>query len=679
MRPIIGALILVLTAFPALAAMSGKTESIQSDITELSLEALMDVTVTIASKKEEKLSETAAAIYVITQEDIRRSGVTNIAEALRMAPGVNVALINSNTWAISVRGFNRRFADKLLVLIDGRSIYRPIFSGSYWHRQNPVLEDIERIEIIRGPGAAIWGANAVNGIINIITKNAKDTQGGLLTGGAGNLEKGFGTLRYGGQVGEDFHYRAYVKGHKRDNFKQTTGESAEDDWHSLQSGFRMDWDASTKDAVTIQGDIFDGESGVVSTFAVPFPPFGVEQASDVFDSGLNVIGRWKHTWSETSDMFLQVYYDHVDSKTHYLDGFGQVTRTLDFDFHHYFQFQKNQIITWGLEYRHIFDDITNPSNIVYNPDSRDYKLFSAFVQDDITLIKDKFKVIVGSKFEHNDFTGFEFQPNGRFIWTPRERHSIWGAISRAVRTPNRSEHDFDPLYSTHVPPNALFPGAPDALFTVVGDKDFDSEELLAYELGYRFLPTDKISIDIAAFYNDYDKLLTFELGPPTLSGTAEDPFLVLPAVVDGDHLTGEAFGLETTFRFNPYPWWKLQASHTFLKMHHRATNSADINPDRFQRTAAENQLYFRSSMDIGRNLDWDTTFRFVDDVPEWDIDYYLEMDMRLAWRPMKNVELSIVGQNLLDNRHPENADVTGFATPVTEVPRSIYGKVTLRF
>lgn len=665
-------------AFPVWAAMPGNTPPAQSDLTELSLEALMDVTVTIASRKEEKLSETAAATYVITQEDIRRSGVTSIPEALRMVPGINVARLTSNIWAITARGFNNRFANKLLVLMDGRTLYSPIFSGVFWSVQDTVLEDIERIEVIRGPGAAIWGANAVNGIINIITKTAKDTQGGLLTGIAGNIEAG-GTFRYGGKAGDDLHYRAYLKGHKQDDFYQlSTGESNEDEWHHVQGGFKMDWDVSADDAVTIQGDIFNGESGNVETFAVPFPPFAYQQGIDQDDFGLNVIGRWKHTWSEASDMVLQMYYDHTDSKRYFLDGFGQIVRTLDIDFHHRFPLFSNQEITWGLGFRHIFDDITNASHIIFNPENRDYQLFSAFVQDDITLIEDTLKFIIGAKFEHNDFSGFEFQPNVRFQWNPRERHSVWGAISRAVRTPSRIEHDFEHFYLNPLPPNALFPGSPVTLFDFIGNKDFDSEELIAYELGYRFLPTDKISFDIAAFYNDYDNLYTAELGPPSLSGTATDPFLVIPAVPENGHLTGESFGLETTIRFNPLTWWKLQASHSFLKANHRATDTTDPESDRFQKTAPENQLYFRSSMDIVSNLEWDTTFRFVDEVTGWNIDDYLEMDMRLAWKPTKNVELSLVGLNLLDNRHPEASDNSNQAA-TAEVPRSVYGKVTLRF
>jgi len=673
MRPLIGALILALTAFPAWASSSGNTLSAQTDLTELSLEELMDVTVTIASKKEQKLSETAAAVFVITQEDIRRSGVTSIPEALRMVPGVNVARINSNTWAISIRGFNGRFANKLLVLMDGRTLYTPIFAGVNWHEKDTLLEDIEKIEVIRGPGAAIWGSNAVNGIINIITKNAKDTQGGLLVGGAGNIERG-GALRYGGHVGDDLQYRAYVKGFERDGFKLTTGKGAEDEWHQLIGGFRVDWDTSTKDAITIQGDIYSGESGEITTLPVIFPPFAIRQGVPEDDFGLNVIGKWQHTWSETSDSVLQIYYDHTDSKTHLLDDFGVVVRTLDMDFHHNFRFLGNQDVTWGLGYRHIFDDITNSSQVVFNPDSRDYKIFSAFIQDDIALIEDRLKVIIGSKFEHNDFSGFEIQPNARFLWTPHGRHSVWGSISRAVRTPSRSDHDLEALFTGVLPPDSLFPGSPAAFAAVVGNSDFDSEELLAYEFGYRFLPMDQISIDIAAFYNDYDKLPTYEFGTPTLN-----PFLVVPFVPENGHLTGEAYGVETTVRFKPYPWWKLQVSHSFLKINLSAEDSSDVLAEsRYDGTSPQNQLYFRSSMDLPANLTWDTTFRFADNVPEWKVDEYLEMDMRLAWRPTKNLEISIVGQNLLNDAHPEAND-TSTTAPATEIPRSIYGKVTLRF
>lgn len=440
--------------------------------------------------------------------------------------------------------------------MDGRTIYTPIFSGVFWNTRDAMLEDVERIEVIRGPGAAMWGANAVNGIINIITKSAEDTQGGLISAGGGDEERGFGSLRYGGKMSDRVYYRSYVKYFNRDEFIGSSGENPNDEWDALQGGFRMDGDITDMDSFTLQGDIYDGDGGDLEDVTVPFPPYLLRRNVDTKFSGGNILGRWKHTFSDTSDMALQLYYDRTEEQFNFLDNFRLVVNTFDMDFQHRFQINNRQDLTWGFGFRYISDDINNASNVSFDPASRDTQLYSAFVQDEIALIKDRLKFILGSKIEHNDYTGFEIQPSGRILFTPHERHTVWTSISRAVRTPSRIDDDTSSFYMSPLPPGALFPGSPTALYSIIGDRDFDSEELIAYEIGYRFQPKDDLFIDIAVFYNDYDNLKTYEVGTPFLDISSASPFLVIPAIVD-NKMNGETYGIELSAQWQALEWWRL--------------------------------------------------------------------------------------------------------------------------
>ncbi len=676
MKSIIGALLLFLATLPAWASDSGTMLMAQTDLTELPLEALLDITVTIASRKEEKLSETAAATFVLTQDDIRRSGATNIPDALRMVPGLQVAQINSNNWAVSSRGFNHRFATKLLVLMDGRTLYTPMFSGVFWHYQDTLLEDIERIEVIRGPGAAMWGANAVNGIINIITKKAKDTQGGLLVGGGGNKESGFGSFRYGGKVGEDLYYKAYVKGFRRDELRLQTGEKAKDDWDQIRGGFKLDWEKNEQDTFTLQGDYYDGTSGDLESVTVPFSPYSVNREVPIESSGGNVLGRWKRKWSEDSEMILQAYYDRADDKSKFFEGFRRVVDTFDIDFQHRFPLRDNQELTWGLGFRYISDEVSNASNVSYHPTNRGTELLSAFIQDEISFFNDKIKVILGTKIEQNDYSDFEAQPNGRILWAPNKKNTLWASVSRAVRTPSRADQDLGSLYAAPIPPGSLYPGSPVALYTIVGNQEYVSEEVIAYELGYRVQPTDLFSLDIAAFFNDYQNLETFETGTPYFAGTAAAPHLVIPAM-KSNKMSGETYGVEVSAQWKPFPWWRLMGSYTFLQIQLYPLDSTDPSPKRFEGTSPTNQFTFRSSMDLPKNVELDVFVRYVDVLPEFRIDSYVATDVRIGWSPFEALELSLVGRNLT-GAHAEFKDGT-FGVPITEIERSVYGKVTWKF
>lgn len=683
---------LVFTMVPFIVdAADLKASSTAPDFASLSLEELMNYPVTSVSKKEEKLSEAAAAIHVITQEDIRRSGVTSIPEALRLAPGMQVARLDSHTWAISARGFNDIFANKLLVLLDGRSVYTPLFSGVFWEIQDTLLEDIERIEVIRGPGATLWGANAVNGVINIITKRAKDTQGFLITGGGGTEERGFGGVRYGTKLSDNAFLRVYGKYFNRDESVLPNGDDAGDAWQMGQGGFRIDWDASENNLLTFQGDVYGGKLEQTLTRLSPIPPFtpnNVHGRSD--EAGGNLLGRWTHEFAADSRMALQTYYDRTfrDSA-----NFKEDRDAFDVDFQHRFALGHRQDIVWGLGYRLTTDKVRETDNfdVSLDPPSRTTHLFSSFVQDEITLVKERLNLTLGSKFEHNDFTGFEYQPSGRLVWTPHKRHTFWGAISRAVRTPSRAEDDIRlnqrPVFPANAffPPNALFPGSPGsppAVTSIFGDRNFDSEKLMAYEFGYRVQPHKRLSVDLALFYNEYDDLRTLEPGTPFFRFLPSHPGVPPPhiAFVVGNRMSGETYGVEIAPAWQMTDWWRWRVSYTFLEMHlHTDGSSGDTTTEQgIEGSNPHHQLTLSSSIDFPHDVTLDWAVRYVDQLPARMIDSYVVMDVRLAWRPIKNLELSIVGQNLLDDRHPESAP-SFIATQPTEVQHSVYGKITWRF
>ncbi len=660
----------------------------QTDFTEFDLEELMtmNIEVTSVAKKPQKLFDATAAVFLITQEDIRRSGVTSIPEALRMVPGLQVARIDVNKWAITSRGFNGRFANKLLVLIDGHSIYTPLYSGVFWEMRDILLEDVDRIEVIRGPGATLWGANAVNGVINIITKQAKDSQGSLVAIGAGTEERGFGGVRYGGKLGEETHYRAYAKYFNRDNAVDASGEEMADDWKVTRAGFRIDWQASDQkqaaslffcNSLTLQGDIYDGYAGETVTTATLSPPY-----TEIYDERLNIAGgnvllRGKRAFSESSDATIQIYYDRTEWGT----DTSEDRDIFDFDFQHRFALGEQQEFVWGLGYRLTRDDFTSSFTISLNPDSRDDHLFSAFMQDDISLFKDRLRLTVGSKFEHNDYTGFEIQPNARLLWTLYERHSVWTSVSRAVRTPSRAEHDMW-INRQVIPPNTpgINPSLLPAVVSIRGNRDFDSEELIACELGYRVLPVDRLSVDVAGFYNDYDNLRTLEPGTPFPEGSPPATYLVVPFFTF-NKMRGKTYGIELVANWQVLDRWRLQAAYAYLQMQLRLDKDSYDTMSMSENAEDESphhQLSLRSSMDLPKDLELDLCVRYVDNLPNLDIESYITIDAHLGWKPYKKLELSIVGQNLLDSHHPEFTPEFIDSSP-TEVERSVYGKIILRF
>lgn len=588
----------------------------KEDLTELSIDQLMDVMVTSVSKKEEKLSNAPAAISVINQEEIARSGVTSLPEALRMAPGMQVGRVDSHTWSISSRGFTDVFANKLLVLMDGRSVYTPLFSGVFWEVQDTLMEDVERIEVIRGPGATLWGANAVNGVVNIITKSAKETQGGLVSGGGGTEELGFGAVRYGGALGANAHYRVYGKVFSRDTSVQANGQDAFDSWQREQGGFRIDWDVSNRNLVTFQGDIYAGDQDQISARPLLVPPYSIMSPRTTDVSGGNFLGRWTHQFTSESEMTLQSYYDQTEYASQII---VEKRRTFDLDLQHRFPVGERNEITWGAGYRISGDDTGNTFDASLTPDARTTQLASTFIQDKLTLVPDRLYVIAGTKLEHNDYTGFEVQPSGRLTWTPHPRHTLWTSVSRAVRTPSRAEHDVR-LNALVVPAGTAVPGlppfppgGPTSIIAIVGSPDFVSEDLLAYEVGYRFLPVDRLSLDLATFYNSYDNLVSTRFGAPFPEFRDGTPYLVLPLLF-ANGISGETYGAEFSLKTQVSDCLRLYGGYSYLQMQiHPSGVLGDIGGDSsVEGASAHHQVSVRSLLDLPFHLQFDTGVRYVD-------------------------------------------------------------------
>lgn len=646
------------------------------ELVGLSLEDLGKIKVTSVSRKSESLSDAAAAIHVITQEDIRRSGVTSLPEALRMAPGLDVARANSRQWAISSRGFNNTFANKLLVLLDGRTLYTPLFSGVFWEETDTVLEDVDRIEVIRGPGATVWGANAVNGVINIITKSARETQGTLISGGGGVEERALGTVRYGGRLGTNVYYRVYGKYSDRDEFTLRNGEGAGDSWWMAQGGFRLDWEPSEINRLTLQGDYYHGDFGGKFNLHSLAPPALVPTNLRNTAEGVNLVGRWTHDFSADSDLSVQMFFDRTDR------GFGtanEIRNTFDLDAQHRFHLGDRQEIVWGGGYRYSGDDITESADLKMSDPSVGLQLVSAFVQDEVVLAPDRLHLTLGTKLEHHDFTGFEVQPSGRLAWTPHAQHTLWAAVSRAVRTPSRAERGF----ATYADPTPLLPPLPlPVLAPGTGNSNFRSEEMLAYELGYRVRLHPRLTLDCTAFYNDYDHLQSVDMLPAELRlspGPEATPYVVLPLTFSNDIL-GETYGAEISAQWQPLDSWRWRASYTFLRMQVRTREPGPSVTKDSEGISPQHQISLWSDVDLGRHVEWGWGVRYVDELSSLlqQVPGYTEMDMRLAWKPSRNCELSIVGRNLLHPHHREFSPIIITARNV-EVDRAVYAKLTLRF
>lgn len=667
-------------AMMGLLASPSRGDQPQMGLANQSLQDLMNIQVTSVSKTEQKLSQAASAVFVITQEDIARSGARNIPDLLRMVPGVDVAQINANNWAISVRGFNKLFSNSLLVLVDGRSVYTESFGGVFWDQLDMPLEDIERIEVIRGPGGSVWGANAVNGVINIITKKASDTKGAMAVGGGGTIGQAFGTVQYGGDLKGSTQYRAFMKYLNYGDFPNALGQSGADGWHSLLGGFRSDTAVTSRDSLMVQGQLFN-ERKTIPTGELPsiFSPALVPVDISFNISGGFIQGTWKHTYSGQSNASLEMWYDHYQRNDGLNDGRG----TLDVNFQQEYSGWARQSVTWNVEFRRTSSYAPGDFTLSFVPPGLTTHLFSMAAQDEIAVIPDQLFVTGGIRVDHNHYTGWNAMPSGRVAWMPSSNETVWAAISDSVRTPSQVDAGFRANLGSFTPP-----GGPLFLTSFEGNPKIDDESLVAYEFGYRTVIGDRWSFDLASYYNHYEHLVAYDLGTAYFESTPFPPHMVLP-LTDGNLMHGETHGIEAWTSWKATNWWTLSPGYAFEAIHmHGITNVGPLSVNLAQTSSPTHSAQLRSHVSLPRGLSWDTSSSFADSLVGYQfvggaavprkVPAYTRLDSQLSWQFLEGCRVSIVGQNLVQDHHMEFIDWTQ-STGSNLVKRSAYLEFTARF
>jgi iron complex outermembrane receptor protein len=639
------------------------------DLTKMNLEDLLNVEVSSVSKHKQKVSGAAAAVTVISQDDIRRSHLDSVPELLRLSPGVDVARLNANTWAISAGGYNDVFANKLLVLMDGRTVYTPLFSGVFWDLQETIVADLDRIEVIRGPGATLWGANAVNGVINITSKSARDTQGGLVDSTIGEYGQR-GAVRYGGKLDADTYYRVWGQYRGVNDFPMTGGGEGFDGWGSLSGGFRVDRYAGPDDTLTLIGNF--GKTHQADDQHVPslLPPYFSTNRTIQDSNSQNILGRWTHVISERSDFTVQAYFDRID---HPSTGFRYKLNLADIDFQHRFPLGDRQEIIYGAGYRFSTDDVGPGDRGVFVPRHRDDYIANAFVQDDLTIVKDRLHFILGTKLEQNSYSGFEVQPSARLLYTPSEKQTVWGSVSRAVRTPSRWEQDSSLQFQA-----LAGPGGASILTASQPNKSFQSENELAYELGHRYQATKSLSFDTTAFYHQYDHLRSFEPGVASFDPAPPVPHINVPIRLQ-NKLAADTLGVEVAANWKVTSNWRLSGSYSFLTTEAQNRGSHDPTTAEFLEGGnPRNQSQVHSYLDLTKNLEFDASLYFVDSLAYLKVPSYFRADLALTWKPRENMEFTVGVQNLLAPRHREYGSLST-DIQATEIPRTVFAQLTYRF
>jgi len=652
-----------------------KAESaVAEDVFDLSLEQLLNAEVVSVSKTKQTVEQSPAAVYVITAEDITRSGVTSIPDALRMAPGVDVAQQDNGTWDINIRGFNTGLANQLLVMVDGRTIYNPLFAGTYWELQNLPLEDIDRIEVIRGPGGTLWGANAMNGVINIITKKAQDTQGKLIRAAAGNSLQDSVLGQQGAKTADDAYYRVYAQHENDGPLHDPEGGEAFGSLRDSRTGFRYDHG----DNLTVSGDAYVNTTDQL----VSVPQFTAPWASvlnDEHDSqGANLLAHWKKNYDDGAQFSIQSYVDHTYRNQVVLSDEEDI---LDFDMQYNArQIGPHEIITGG-GYRLTHSVAGNTSTLSIDPAVDNRSLFNSFVQDKIALVPDRWFLTLGSKVEHNEFTGFEIEPNARLQWFPDSQQTLWTAVSRAVSTPNPLESDLDSNAKVFAPnslPAPFHVNAP-IEYNLVANRDFESEQLVAYEAGYRNKLTPTVSVDIAAFDNFYTRVAGQQSAGPGTAGFG----VVLSPVIYGqlktelaNLMSGQTYGAEMATDWNVNSNWKLSAGVTWLEMSLQP-GIGDIGPQYSAGQSPNYQANLRSYWNINKDWSFDTSAYYVDRLVAYNDPAYIRVDANLGWKIEPGIQLNLVGQNLMQADHMEYGNTTDLNA--AEIPRSYYAKITCKF
>jgi iron complex outermembrane receptor protein len=649
-------------------ARAQEAERSPGNIASLDIEDLARIKVTSVARRPELYREAAAAVSVITREDIRRSGAGSLPEAIRLAPGLQTARLGTRDWAVSARGFNDQTTNKLLVLIDGRAVYSPFFAGVFWDVQQVALGDVERIEVIRGPGATLWGANAVNGVINVITRPATETRGGTVSLLGGTAEEWMASARYGLALGHSGALRLYGRGIREPTVDLADGSESPEDWTLGQGGFRADW-VGERRSFTLQGDAYYGEGDERYRLVTEAPPNVGVFDLEAENHGFNLLGRVTGRAGARSDYVIQAYYDEAVRNQ---PGFyGRVAvRTADLDLQYHIPIGTRHDVLVGGGYRRVSDDITGSFILRFDPPSRGTDLFTGFIQDQIALVPDRFSLILGTKIEHNGYTGFEVQPNVRSVWQVQAGHSIWAAVSRSVRSPSRADVDV-------VATGAVLPGSPRTFIQAQGTEDFRTEELVAYELGYRATPHSRVSFDLALYYNDYQHLRSVVPQPPELS----DTLIVLPLHIRND-FQGHSWGGEASVTLRLARAWRVRANYSLLKIEVEPRSDAPSGAvtDVLPGLNPTHQASLWSSFDLPHGIEADLIGRYVSDLdaPVAPISDYLTADAKVTWRIRPGFRFGLVGKDLLQRRHAEFRPPQGVVAQ-RYVPRRVSAFLSWQF
>jgi iron complex outermembrane recepter protein len=632
-------------------------------LSELTPDELMRIEVTSVSKKPETRWRTPAAIAVITRDEIRRSGVTSIVEALRLAPGVQVARIDANKWAVGIRGFADGLTRSVLVLIDGRSVYSPLSAGTFWEVQDVLLEDVERIEVIRGPGGSLWGANAVNGVINVITRSSRETSGFFGTVGAGTHENAQIGLRYGGASGERLTYRVYGKAFDRGPGFHPPGDGEFDDWSMGQGGFRVDWENGAADTVEVHGDLYVGDAGHRATVTT-IVPAGLETIyADTRLRGRNLAARWRHLGGEGVEWGARTYYDHTFRRE---TTFREGRETVDLELQRRSTHGRHDLVVGG-GYRMSSGRVDSVPTFQFEPARRTDHLWSGFFRDEVSFHEGKVVLALGSKLEHNGYSGIEVQPTVQALWAPTPAHSLWAVVARAVRTPARLEHD---LTLTQLA-NAAGP----VFVRLVPDPAFQPEKVVTAEAGYRARVSGALAFYLAAFHNTHRDLYGIEPGTPFVE-TSPPPVRVVVPLLTGNSVRGSSYGVEFTAQAGPREWWHVGGSYSLLRMQlEAAPGRAAVTHEATNLNAPRHTFLLASRFDLGRRVDLDLMARRVSELAGGEVPAYSSLDARVAWRLFRPVELAVVGQNLLNAHHLE---FINSGNVKVEARRGVYGTITWR-
>jgi iron complex outermembrane recepter protein len=631
----------------------------------------MKVEVSSVSKREQPLSETAAAVFVISKEDIRRSGATNIPDLLRMVPGVYVAQINANTWAITIRAFNGRFSRAVLVLVDGRTVYTPSFGGVLWDVLDMPLSDIDKIEVVRGPGGSVWGANAVNGVINILTKKAVDTKGTLVDAGGGNQHQGLGTVEHGGEASRAVDYRAFLEYQNEASMDGLAGQPGADSWHQLRGGFRADAHLSSQDTLSVQGDLYSmrEDQPRVDPPSLASPAPVVANAQENLGGGF-LMSTWNHTISSESSTSLLISYQRYVRA----DVIAETSGSLDLDFQHNIKLGNHQQIVWGLGFRNTIAQATNNSLTSFNPPDRNTNHFSGFFQYQVDVAADQLHLTFGTKLEDAPYTGFAAMPTARVAWTPNGKRMMWASISRALRTP--SDSDVSARYNEGAFPG---PGGIPVLVSFLGNPNLKNEQLIAYEAGYRMLVYKNLSLAVAIYYNDYTQQDSIAPGAPFLELLPAPAHLVEPLTYQ-NLSSGESHGLETYANWKLTNRWTISPGYAFDHVHLHVKPGIQYSADLglTGQDVPTNSAELRNHVSLPGRVSWDASVYFTGALESPRVPSYTRLDTGLTWQWKENLSFSAFGQNLIQQHHLEFTDFSGTSSS-TLIPRSAYARITWHF